>query len=187
MGVAVWLWGSMGLTSRGWGLWSRKRHRQEVRAGESSLEMLYHHYQQGTVSYHGHKKLWGLNVCVCESVSLTPCRDRSMWMHTRMTNITLPSRVFHMPADIVWCSPASVKDLRKTLCYCFLPYAPSLQQVQIKPSERNGAKLSAGNTGEELEARWHVGEAGLFYNSEENSRKQGKVDKMHWCAPNNIV
>lgn len=33
MGVAVWLWGSMGLSSRGWGLWSRKRHRQEVRAG----------------------------------------------------------------------------------------------------------------------------------------------------------
>lgn len=60
LGVAVWLWGSIGLTSRGLGLWSRKRHRQEVRAGQNSLEMLYHHYQQGTVSHQGCKKLRGL-------------------------------------------------------------------------------------------------------------------------------
>lgn len=61
MGVVVWLWESIGLTSRGLGLWSRKRHRQEVRAGQHSLEMLYHHYQQGTVYHPGHKKLraWG--------------------------------------------------------------------------------------------------------------------------------
>lgn len=45
LGVAAWLWGSIGLTSRGLGLWSRKRHRQEVKAGLNSLEMLYHHYQ----------------------------------------------------------------------------------------------------------------------------------------------
>lgn len=71
----MWLWGSIGLTSRGLGLWSRKRHRQEVRAGQNSLEMLYHHYQQGTVSHQGRKKLRGLRGCmyvcafVCVSVS----------------------------------------------------------------------------------------------------------------------
>lgn len=59
LGVAVWLWGSIGLTSRGLGLWSRKRHRQEVRGGQNSLEMLYHHYQLGTVSHQGHEKLMG--------------------------------------------------------------------------------------------------------------------------------
>lgn len=68
LGVAVWLWGSIGLTSRGLGLWSRKRHRQEVRAGQNSLEMLYHHYQQGTVSHQGRKKLRGLRGCVCLSL-----------------------------------------------------------------------------------------------------------------------
>ena len=72
LGVAVWLWGSIGLTSRGLGLWSRKRHRQEVRAGQDSLEMLYHHYQQGTICHQGHKKLRGLRGCVYLFISV--CR-----------------------------------------------------------------------------------------------------------------
>lgn len=71
LGVAVRLWGSIGLDSRSLGLWSRKRPRQEVRASLNSLEMLYHHYQQGTVSHRGHKTLrvfrvGCLCVCVCE-------------------------------------------------------------------------------------------------------------------------
>lgn len=73
LGVAVWLWRSIGLTSRGLGLWSRKRHRQEVRAGQNSLEMLYHHYMQGTVSHQEHKKLWGLSVCAYEGVCVCVC------------------------------------------------------------------------------------------------------------------
>lgn len=64
LGVAVSLWGSIGLTSKVLGLWSRKRHRQEVRAGQASLEMLYHHYQQGTISHQGQKKLRGLRGCM---------------------------------------------------------------------------------------------------------------------------
>lgn len=58
---------------RGLGLWSRKRHRQEVRARQNSLEMLYHHYMQGTVSHHEHKKLWGLSVCAFVGVCVCVC------------------------------------------------------------------------------------------------------------------
>lgn len=70
LGVAVWLWGSIGLTSRGLSLWSRKRHRQEVRGGQNCLEILYH-YQQGTVSHQGHKTLRGLigYMCMCECMN----------------------------------------------------------------------------------------------------------------------
>lgn len=71
--VAAWQWGSIGLTSGAEGLWSRKRHRQEVRAGQSSLEMLYHRCQQLTVSHQGREKLLGiesLRVCVCSGAGV---------------------------------------------------------------------------------------------------------------------
>lgn len=88
LGVAVQLWGSIGLTSRGLGLWSRKRHKREVSTGLNSLEMLYHHYQQGTVSHQGRKKLRGLRsstycmrarLCAvrgCVSVNAWTVRDK---------------------------------------------------------------------------------------------------------------
>lgn len=125
LGVAVWLWGSIGLTSRGLGLWSRKRHRQEVRAGQNSLEMLYHHYQQGTVSHQGHKKLRGLRGYVSVCIRLL-CRDIYVWMHELcVTNRTLSSRMLCLHANVVWFNLTSGKVLRKTLCYCFCSALPS--------------------------------------------------------------
>lgn len=131
-GVAVWQWGSIGLTSRSLGLWGRKRHRQEVRAGQNSLEMLYHHDQQATVSHQGRKKLRGLRVCAYVCISVPPCRNRSTWMHVCVTNITLSSRVFHSHADIVWFQPAPAKDLRKAFCFCFCFALPTTPDSTIR-------------------------------------------------------
>lgn len=78
LGVAVCLWGSIGLDSRSLGLWSRKRPRQEVRASLNSLEMLYHHYQQGTVSHQGHKSFLGPCACVCDRALF---RDSPLQIH----------------------------------------------------------------------------------------------------------
>lgn len=94
--------GSIGLVSRGLGLWSRKRHRQEVRAGLNILEMLYHHYQQGTVSHQGHKQLRDFEgcalVCVpgcCAGTFSSECIS-SVWQKNPI--IVLP---FHLHVDIV--------------------------------------------------------------------------------------
>lgn len=132
LGIAVWLRGSIDLTSRGLGLWSQKRHRREVRAGPNSLEMFYHHYRQGTVSHQGHEKLRGLECpCVC-LWNCVLCWDMSAWMNKlRVTNITLLSGVFHLHADIVWFNLASVKDLSKAHCHCLVFSHPPSNQVQL--------------------------------------------------------
>lgn len=155
-GVAVWQWGSIGLTSRGLGLWGRKRHRQEVRAGQNSLEMLYHHYQQATDSHQGCKKLRGLRVCAYVCISVPLHRDRSTWMHVCVTNITLSSRVFRLHADIVWFQPAPAKDLRKA--FGFVSVLSSLSTIHhiyhqrkvnrnclVSWEERRGVERSYGS------------------------------------------
>lgn len=94
--------GSIGLVSRGLGLWSRKRHRQEVRAGLNILEMLYLQYQRGTVSHQGHKQLRDFKgrayVCVpgcCAGICSSECIN-SVWQKNPI--IVLP---FPLHVDIV--------------------------------------------------------------------------------------
>lgn len=186
-GVAVWQWGSIGLTSRGLGLWGRKRHRQEVRVGQNSLEMLYHHYQQATDSHQGRKKLRGLRVCAYVCISTPPCRDRSMWMHVCVTNITFSSRVFHLHADCF----DSTRHLWKTsgkLLLLFQFCTPLLHQ--ILPQDKSESKLSGVMRGEEL-WKWLTQHAGFTEDNDitQLMAKECRWVNMHhyWCSRGLIV
>lgn len=80
-----------------------------------------------------------------------------MWMHACVTNITLSSRVFHLHADIVWFNPASVKDLRKALCYCScfaLPYYTTFRWSHQREVNLNCLVAGEERTGEERSWVW---------------------------------